>query len=283
MNEKNLEYLKSSLKYLGFGDKLNEVLESAIRNEMPAFKLGLNNTVTPPGASKENAGAAEHIAYEVNFAKGKNSDMYFLNDFKAVLNKPDTPPREQLFKPWITAKEAYNLLSGRSVNKDLRRDDQSEKVNVWAKIDLNVKDAKGNHPFRYFYPNYGYDLEKSLAKYPVKELADESKKEELINRLKKGDLAAGELQLQGKKTSIYIAANPEMKAVNLFDKKLLPIRDYHIWPELAKEKNEASGLWQDSASTQEVRVKQQSRSTENSSEHQADLKHEEGQQKKVGR
>jgi len=37
MNENNVEYLKKTLENLGFGTKLNEVLETAIRREMPTF------------------------------------------------------------------------------------------------------------------------------------------------------------------------------------------------------------------------------------------------------
>jgi len=241
MNEKNQDYLKTSLKYLGFGDKLNGVLENAIKQELPFFKLGLNNTVAPAGVSQDNKSQHDHIRYELNFSKGKDSDMYFLNNYHAILNKPGLLAREHTFNlsqnNWITVREAYNLLSGRSVNKDLVKEGALEKVNVWTKLDLEVKDARGNFPSRYFYPNFGYDLEKTISKYPVKELENPEKKADLLASLKKGDLVSSELLLQGKKAKIFVAANPEMKTVNLYDNKHQTIRDYHIWPELAKEKN----------------------------------------------
>ena len=241
MNEKNLDYLKNSMKYLGFGDKLNDVLEKAIRQELPKFTISLNNSIAPPGSSKDNLSERDFIRYDLSFSKSKDSDMYFLNHYQAKLQKPHTPEREHTFTlnngNWTTAKEAYNLLSVRAVNKDIPpKDDSAEKVNIWMKLDLDVKDARGNYPVRYFYPNYGYDLVNALSKYPLTDLNDPEKKAILVSSLKKGDLGSAELLLNGKKTTVFIAANPEMKGVDIFDKKLHPVKDYHIWPELLKEK-----------------------------------------------
>lgn len=241
MNEKNLDYLKNSLKYLGFGDKLNEVLEKAIRQELPKFKITLNNTISPPGIAKEDTVERDFIRYDLSFSKSKESDMYFLNQYQAKLLKPHTPEREQVFTlnngNWTTAKEAYNLLSGRSVNKDIPgKDAGTDKVNVWTKLDLDVKDARGNYPFKNYYPSYGYDLENALARYPIVELKESEKKGALVSSLNKGDLGSAKLILNGKKTAVFIAANPEMKGIDIYDKKLHPVRDYHIWPELAKDK-----------------------------------------------
>ena len=242
MNEKNLDYLKNSLKYLGFGDKLNDVLEKAIRQELPKFTITLNNTISPPGSAKEDTVERYFIRYDLSFSKSKESDMYFLNQYHAKLLKPHTPEREQIFTlnngNWTTAKEAYNLLSGRSVNKDIPgKDADAGKVNVWTKFDLDVKDARGNYPVKYYYPNYGYDLDQALAKYPIPDLNDPEKKTNLINSTKKGDLALAELMLNGKKVAVFIAANPEMKGLDIYDKKMHPVKDYHIWPELVKDKS----------------------------------------------
>lgn len=239
MNEKNLDYLKNSLKYLGFGEKLNTVLESAMHQGLPKFTISLNNTVE--NQSKENA--KDHIRYDLNFSKSKESDMYFLNDYKGALQKPNEPLREQTFSlsinNWITAKEAYNLLSGRSVNKDLNTKEKDEKVNVWMKLDMDVKDARGYHPQRSFFPNYGYDFEATLSKYPIVDLSSPEKKEQLLASLKKGDLISSELLLDGKKMPVFIAANPEMKSMDIYDKQFKPIRDYDIWPEQSSKKENA--------------------------------------------
>lgn len=288
MNEKNLDYLKNSLKYLGFGDKLNAVLENGIRLEMPHFKLCLNNSVIPSGVSKEVTQSHDFIRYDLNFSKSKDSDMYFLNNYQATLKKPGIPERDHTFNlsqnNWITAREAYNLLSGRSINKDLTKDGNTEKINIWTKLDLDVKDARGNFPSRYFYPNFGYDLDKAISKYPIKALDDPNKKADLIAALKKGDMVPGEILIQGKKAQIFIAANPEMKGVDLYDKKFQVIRDYDIWPELSKEKKQTTTATESSAVTEnKVANNKSSKVTQEQSGKPWDQNNSEEKSKTVGR
>lgn len=239
MNEDNLEYLKKSLLYLGFAEKLNDVLQKAIERELPKFTLGASSSVWQPGSAKDNP-LKDYMHFEFNFSQSKQSDMYFLNNYKAVLSRPNMPDREQTFalnNSWTTAREAYNLLSGRSVNTDIKpKEEGEEKVNVWKKLDLEVKDANGNHPQRFFYPQYGYDLPATLAKYPIKELNDPEKKDHLIKALHKGDLVQAELLIKDSTKSVFISANPEMKGLNIYDKQMKVIRDEQISPERAKEK-----------------------------------------------
>lgn len=109
-------------------------------------------------------------------------------------------------------------------------------VNIWTKLDLDVKHARGNYPVKNYYPNYGYDLDKALAKYPITDLNDPGKKANLINSVKKGDLGSAELMLNGKKATVFIAANPEMKSLDIYFKKMHPVRDYHILPKVKSEK-----------------------------------------------
>ncbi|MHA4875680.1 hypothetical protein, partial [Enterococcus faecium] len=54
----------------------------------------------------------------------------------------------------VTAKEAYNLLEGRSVYKEL-----TNKAGVaykdWIQLDFTKKDKHGNHEVKQFHENYG--------------------------------------------------------------------------------------------------------------------------------
>jgi hypothetical protein len=117
MNVKNLEYLKESLKYLGFGDKLNADLEKNIKDQKAEFKLDLRGEFTRDAQK-------ERVHYTFDFKKSDQTDMYFLNRYNATLKNDDPEKaKSQTFyisrNSGITAKEAYNLLSGRAVNKDL--------------------------------------------------------------------------------------------------------------------------------------------------------------------
>lgn len=124
MNEQNLEYLKKSLDYLGFGTKLNDVLESAISREIPAFTLGVNQSYTSSQAKKGPAIGSDQLRVMLNFNRSKQSDMYFLNDYEVTLLKAGSAlPIKQVFDlerdNRITALQAYKLLSGNSLERDV--------------------------------------------------------------------------------------------------------------------------------------------------------------------
>ena len=112
MNQKNLDYLKEGLKYLGFGEGLNEKLAENISKKPDQFQL-----------KTENQYGNDKVSYVLDFKKGSESDMYFFNRYSATIKNESGEEKTQAFFPkkntGITAKEAYNLLHGRAVNKDL--------------------------------------------------------------------------------------------------------------------------------------------------------------------
>src|SRR3546814_8746784 len=60
--------------------------------------------------------------------------------------------------------EAYNLLSGRSIYKEIFREKKEDKQNleterpdktsIWMKLNMDVTEAYGYHPVQRFYPEY---------------------------------------------------------------------------------------------------------------------------------
>ncbi|WP_162055587.1 hypothetical protein [Pontibacter pamirensis] len=128
MNEKNLEYLKEGLKYMGFGTNLNGELEKNVQSQQPEFRLSLQ---IPHHSS--------NMDYTLHFRRPDQSDMYFFNKYDATL-KPDDSAKEasQTFyinkNSGITAKEAYNLLSGRSVHKELVNQ-ENQPYRAWLQLD----------------------------------------------------------------------------------------------------------------------------------------------------
>ncbi|MES2446591.1 MAG: hypothetical protein V4546_05380 [Bacteroidota bacterium] len=245
MNEKNLDYLKKVLENLGFGTRLNDVLETAVRREIPKFALGLNNTHRPPEVKDQNALKSDNIRFELNFNRAKDSDMYFLNDYKVSLQKSnELQSRVKTFDMErdhrITALQAYKLLSGLSFEKDVypkakegeeRTAEKPEKTRVWFKLSLDITDAFGQHPLRTFYPEYNYNLENSLDKYPFKDLKDQARKDEAIKTMAYGNLTEAVLTIGKKNETVWIAANPQMKTIDIYDKNMREIRDQEIFPE----------------------------------------------------
>ena len=116
----------------------------------------------------------------------------------------------------ITLKEGYNLLAGRAVHKTLTSK-ENEKYSAWVQLDFKKTAQNGNYGMKQFHQNYGYDLEKVLAKYPIKELGDEQSKKQLLSSLERGNLQSAVFQIAGKEEKLFISANPEYKTLTAYN------------------------------------------------------------------
>jgi hypothetical protein len=213
MNEKNFEYLRDQIKYTGFGEALESQLKEKMQKEEPNFTLTHNAQY-----GNDNAAAT------LNFNKSKESDLYFFNSYKVELQKENSKENlEQTFYinkgSNITMKEAYNLMEGRSVNKDLTNK-EGEIYNSWVQIDFKQSESNGNFKLNHYHQNYGYDLEAALSKHPIKELETPKYKEDLINSLKKGNLQSATFQKEGNEIKQYIEASPQFKTINIYDNNM---------------------------------------------------------------
>jgi hypothetical protein len=226
MNQKNFDYLKDGLKYLGFGEGLNNKLAEELASGKTEFQI---NTVNEYGRDKVN--------YKLDFRKSDQSDMYFFNRYNATF-KPegDSLEKAQTFyikkNSGITAKEAYNLLNGRAVNKDLTNA-EGQPYNAWLQIDFAQRDDNGNHKFKMIHQAYGYDLEKELAKHPIKELAEDVSKQRLMQSLERGNLHQVTFTKADKEEKMFIEANPQFKTLNVYDDRLKKVfvevaKKYHV-------------------------------------------------------
>ena len=112
MNKENLQYLNDNIKYMGFGENLKADLEKNMNEEKAEFQLHY----------KAEINKKPFIA-TMNFRKSDSSDMYFFNNYHASLDKGNGEKCEQTFTIYkgkgVTGKEAFNLLDGRSVHKNL--------------------------------------------------------------------------------------------------------------------------------------------------------------------
>nr|WP_181718598.1 hypothetical protein [Pedobacter sp.]QJS06258.1 hypothetical protein [Pedobacter sp.] len=237
LNQENFDYLKKSLKYLGFGENLNSALEVKLKSGSDKFTLGATAAFDTP---KEK----DTLNYELRFTKSSTSDKYFLNNYQATLEKAgiNEKQEETISRVFtlnkgndITAKEAYNLLSGRSIQK---RAEVSDKINlsptgeptkrkeeVWMKLDFEKKNDHGEFAFKTFYKGYGFDLKNALEKLPIKELNDPEKLLRLVSSLNRGNLQSVTIDKNGSEEKAFIAANPEYKNLSVYDKDLKPIFD----------------------------------------------------------
>ncbi|MGN6196884.1 MAG: hypothetical protein ACTHOB_18230 [Ginsengibacter sp.] len=207
MNEKNLEYLKNDLKYLGFGKNLQRELEANINSGKADFTL-----------SHKTMYNNQPLESTLHFRKGEQNEMYFFNKYDAKLLKPEE--RSQTFYldrgNGITNKEAFNLLNGRAVYKDLTTR-EGEKYKAWVQLDFSQKEENGNFKMNRYHENYGYDLNKALAQLPIKNLSDPKALEDLTKSLEKGNLQAVKMDVKGMEETYFIKANPQYKDIGVFD------------------------------------------------------------------
>ncbi|MFV8324947.1 hypothetical protein [Flavobacterium sp. ZS1P14] len=210
MNEKNFEYLRDQVKYTGFGDGLEEELKEKMQQQKPGFVI-------------------DHEAYygddvarvSLNFKKSEQNDMYFFNSYKIDFLKENA--KESLEQTFyinkgsnITMKEAYNLLEGRAVNKELSNK-EGQRYNAWVQMDFKETDTSGNFKLNHYHQNYGYDLENTLSRHPIKELENPKFKEDLIDSIKKGNLQSVTFLKDGKEIKYFVEANPQFKTINVYD------------------------------------------------------------------
>lgn len=218
MNVKNLEFLKESLKYLGFGDKMNTDLENKIKEQPKEFNLTLTGEFKIPELVNDR------VDYKLDFKKSDQTDMYFLNRYQATLRNDD-PAQEktQTFyvtkNSGITAKEAYNLLSGRAVNKDLNNK-EGQPYNAWLQLDFQEKDKNDNYKVKQYHQGYGYDLDMVMSKYPIKEQLNPEEKTKLIKSLEKGNLTQVTFAREGGEDKMFVSANPQYKTLDLYNSKM---------------------------------------------------------------
>jgi hypothetical protein len=90
---------------------------------------------------------------------------------------------------------------------------------AWTRVQMDFKDAdsKGNFALKHYHENYGYDLAAVLSKHPIKELDNNSHKDDLMNSLKKGNLHSATFIKDGQEVKQYLEATPQFKTLTVYD------------------------------------------------------------------
>lgn len=224
MNEKNLDYLKNQVKFLGFGEGLAQELTEHLEKQAPEFTL------------KHNAKYGNDVATAtLNFTKSKESDMYFFNSYDLALKAGGDTTKQTFYvsnENNVTAKEAYNLLAGRSVfkemakmervgeGKDTRMKPTGEKYEAWKQLNFKQTDDNGNFKQRLFFESYGYDADKVLQGYKFNEVEDSYDRRRVVESLKKGNLHQVTMNNGDKVEKFLIEANPKDKTINIYDSNM---------------------------------------------------------------
>lgn len=250
MNTQNAEFLKKSLLNLGFGGKLNADLDREMTAKTPEFKLGLQHEFNQ-----------KTVDYTLHFKAGDNQDMYFFNKYDATINHKDDPAKniDQTFfinkGSGVTAKEAFNLMEGRAVHKQLYNL-EGQKYQAWLTLDDKNLTENGNKKIKHYHENYGYDLEKVIAGKGIKELEDPKAKEELLYSLKKGNAQQITIGSGDSEKKYFIAANPQFKTIDLYDHQMKKIKREEL---LQTDQKPVRNLKQREQQKEDAPAKKQSR------------------------
>ncbi len=218
MNTENVDALKKNLLNMGFGDTLNEALVKHINDGSKEFQL-----------KHEKDYNMDKMESTLNFKYSETTERYYFNSYDAVLEKggSDISRSQRFYAEYgnsTTLKEAYNLLDGRSVHKDLVNKEEQPYA-AWVKLDFEgERTESGNYKVQRYTQNYGFDLKDALAALPIKELADSQKAERLVQSLEKGNLQSVTMTIEGNVTKMYIEASPQFKNVNVYDNDLKPVK-----------------------------------------------------------
>jgi hypothetical protein len=212
MNNENFQYLTDNIKYMGFGENLKTELEKNMNEGKADFQLQYQAEINK-----------KPFEATLNFRRSDSTDMYFFNSYHASLERSNGEKMEQKFYlnngKGITSKEAYNLLDGRAVHKDLVTK-EGQPYKAWMKLDLENKDKNNNFEVKQFHEKYGFDLKAAVDKFPIVELKDMEKEKALMQSLQKGNVQSVTIEKDGNSHKMFIEADPQFKKVNLYDSNM---------------------------------------------------------------
>jgi len=222
MNNGNILLLKEKLRYFGFGEGIasNDRLETEIQTGGAAFQL-------------ETAACFDEwstIKATLFFRKSDKFDLYFFTKYDVLLMY-DTDPaaaRGQTFHIkngcGVTFKESFNLLQGRAVYTSLWSSDDL-KYSAWIQLSFSERTRDNtNYRVRQFGENYGYDLEKVLGTYPIRELQDEKLKMNLLYSLRKGNVHPVTFVKSNKMEKMFVEACPATKGLKIYSEAIRAVQ-----------------------------------------------------------
>lgn len=150
----------------------------------------------------------------------------------------------------FTAAQAANMVQHRTVHRDnMLNPNSGEAYKAWIGLDFDqAKDNYGNYKLKQMNdPNFGFNLEKTLENFKIKELADPAKKEEIMTAMRNGDRV--QVTITGKDNKehqVQVEAVPRYKTMDFFNRdgekmKREPFLKPIINQDLSKDKSKGKG------------------------------------------
>ncbi|WP_068941756.1 hypothetical protein [Chryseobacterium timonianum] len=211
-----VKYLKDQMKYLGFGEeeKLHKDLEKGINSKKQEFEIKTSSDKTLP----ENK-----VDFTLKFNKSESGGV-FLNSYNAKLTNNKNEEISHNFpiskESSFTAKEAINLLEGRSVKIEFLNPKSQQVEPAFVQFNFNEpKTEKGNYYFQNFYKNYGVDTAKIVDKSNL--VFDKPEwKESAIKSLEKGNVLKVKFKENDQVIEGKAVLDPQNRNLKLYDNEM---------------------------------------------------------------
>ncbi|MPS73101.1 MAG: hypothetical protein E2590_08085 [Chryseobacterium sp.] len=208
-----VQYLKDQMKYLGFGEgeQLHKDLEKGITAKKQQFEIKTGSDKVLPG---------NKIDFTLKFNKSESGGV-FLNSYNAILTTGNSEQRSHNFpvsrENSFTAKEAINLLEGRSVKIEFLNPKTEQVEPAFVQFDFNQpKTEKGNYYFQNFYKNYGVNTAKIIEKAEL--VFDKPEwKDNAIKSLEKGNIVKVKFKHNDSVVEGKTILDPQNRNLKLYD------------------------------------------------------------------
>lgn len=233
-----VKYLKDQLKYLGFGEneKLHKNLEKSIKSKNQQFAIKTTSDKTLPENKAD---------FTLKFNKTENGGV-FLNSYNAKLTNEKAEKISHNFsvnrENTFTAKEAVNLMEGRSVKIEFHNPKSDQQETAFVQFNFEEpKTEKGNFMFQNFYQNYGVDTDKIVEKSNL--IFDKPEyKDNVIKSLEKGNIVKVKFDLDDKIMEGKAVLNPQYRNLNLYDNDMNRINTNKPLQGIENEKHEKANV-----------------------------------------
>lgn len=200
--EDNLKYLDNGHFYLGFGKEHSDEVSANLNKGLEQFSVNHSGKFH-----------GKEIDYRIDHKRSGQSGWTSISGY--LLTPREKPEMQQYFGVYknrgFTAKEALNLVEGRSVCKDHIKDEQ--KYEAWHVMNFEKKTAKGNARIDNYHENYGFDVAKALQNMNWSKVEGKGMPPWAEENLRKGDPLRGTLEVDGVDVEANIVANPKSREV----------------------------------------------------------------------
>jgi hypothetical protein len=231
MTEQELSLFEKQLMKIGlkeaFTPELIEKLKSGVPTIEHPFKKSYDGDEASAILHINKSEKSDHYffnKFDLSVRKdGQASDVkqtFHINNFK---RKPDDEHASKFYTTF-TFKEAFNYLSGRPVWKSFSNANDQQ-YNAWAVADFKNKQDNGSPGHKQYNQNYPFDLEKVMGNYSIKERANDTYKERLMQSVQRGNLQlATFVGNDGKEQKLFVSPNIPLNALRVYDanKQIVP-------------------------------------------------------------